>query len=113
MNDPPDPHAQELEALLQTLWKSNYTTLLERLGILRDAQGKLAASCLDDQTRKDAEAAAHKFAGVLGTFGLPEGSRLASKIEALLAQGAELSAEHGRELGEWLDELEAAVASKP
>ena len=41
---------------------------------------------LDNQTRKNAEAAAHKLAGVLGTFGLPEGSKLASKIEDLLAQ---------------------------
>jgi len=113
MGEPPGSNAQELEALLQTLWKSSYPTLLERLKTLRDAQSKLVTGSLDNETRKDSEAAAHKLAGVLGTFGLPEGSRLASKIEALLAQEAELSAEHGRELGEWLDELEAVVASKP
>ena len=113
MSEPPDSNAQELEGLLQTLWKSNYPTLLERLKTLRDAQSKLVTGSLDNETRKDSEAAAHKLAGVLGTFGLPAGSRLASKIEAMLASEAELSTERGRELGEWLDELEATVASKP
>jgi len=113
MSDPPDSHAHDLEALLQTLWKNNYPTLLERLKTLRDAQSELATGSLKDQTRKDGEAAAHKLAGVLGTFGLPQGSKLASKIEALLAQETGLDGERGRELGEWLDELEAVVSSKP
>ena len=112
MSETHDSNAQELEALLQTLWKSSRPTLLERLETLRDAQSKLAAGCLDDQTRKDAEAAAHKLAGVLGTFGLPEGSKLASQIEAMLAPEAELNAEHGRQLGESVDKLEALIASK-
>ena len=113
MSETHDSNAQELEALLQTLWKSSRPTLLERLETLRDAQSKLAAGCLDDQTRKDAEAAAHKLAGVLGTFGLPEGSKLASQIEAMLAPEAELDTEHWRALGESVDRLEAVIASKP
>jgi HPt (histidine-containing phosphotransfer) domain-containing protein len=113
MNDPPDSHAHDLELLLHNLWKSSYPTLLERLKTLHDAQSKLADGSLDNQTRKDAEASAHKLAGVLGTFGLPQGSKLASKIEALLAQETEIDTERGRELGEWLDELESVVASKP
>lgn len=113
MSESPDSNAQDLEGLLRALWKSNYPTLLERLKTLRDAQSEFATGSLDKETRKCAESAAHKLAGVLGTFGLPEGSRIASKIEARLAQEAELSTERGRELGEWLDELEAVIASKP
>jgi HPt (histidine-containing phosphotransfer) domain-containing protein len=113
MSDPPESNAQELEALLQTLWKSNYPTLLERVKTLRDAQSGLTVGTLDLETRKDAEAAAHKLAGVLGTFGLPEGSKLASTIELLFAQETELNAEREQELGKCLDELEAVIASKP
>jgi len=113
MSQPPNPHSQDLEALLQALWKSNYSTILERLKTLREAQNKLAIGQLGYQTRKNAEAAAHKLAGVLGTFGLPEGSKLASKIEVLLAQEISLCPESEDELRGWLEKLEAVIASKP
>lgn len=112
MSQPPDHPAQNLEALLQTLWKSNYATILERLKTLRGAQNELAMGQLDNQTRSNAEAAAHKLAGVLGTFGLPEGSKFASMIEVLLAQETSLNAESEGVLSAWLDKLEAVIASK-
>ncbi|HEX3470733.1 MAG TPA: Hpt domain-containing protein [Silvibacterium sp.] len=112
MSETSDPRAQELEVLLQTLWKNNYATILERLKTLRDVQKGLAIGPLDNQTRQNAEAAAHKLAGVLGTFGLPEGSKLASKVEVLLAQESSPGPESGAELEAWLDKLEALVASK-
>jgi len=113
MGKPHDPHAKEMEDLLHTLWKSNYGTLLERLKILRAAQEKLAVDSLDDQTRKDAEDAAHKLAGILGTFGLPHGSALASRIEAWLASETAPGAECAPQFVSWLDELEAIIASRP
>jgi HPt (histidine-containing phosphotransfer) domain-containing protein len=113
MGQPHDPHAKEIEDLLHTLWKSNYGTLLERIKVLRTAQEKLAADSLDGQTRKDAEDAAHKLAGILGTFGLPHGSTLASKIEAGLAKEAAPGAECAPQFVLWLDELEAIIASRP
>lgn len=113
MNQPSNSPSQDLEALLDALWKSNHATILERVKTLRDAQNELAIGQRDDQTRKNAEAAAHKLAGVLGTFGLPEGSKLASKIEVLLAQETPLSAESEGVLGVWLDRLEGVIASKP
>jgi HPt (histidine-containing phosphotransfer) domain-containing protein len=109
MNQPPEPE-KGLQELLDTLWKNNYPKLLERLRILREAHRKLSAGTLDPQARHDGEDAAHKLAGILGTFGLPEGSALASKIEVLLAQEAGAEEEH--ELQSWLDELEAIIASK-
>jgi HPt (histidine-containing phosphotransfer) domain-containing protein len=113
MSQPSGSNPQELETMLQALWKSNYSTLLERVKVLRDAQDKLAAGALDNQARKDAESAAHKLAGILGSFGLPQGSALASKIEAALAEEISLDAEHAPEMKSWLDELEAIIASRP
>jgi len=113
MSGPGDSHAQEMAALLDTLWKSNYGVLMERVGILRDAREKLAAGSLDDQSRKSAEEAAHNLAGILGTFGLPQGSALASKIEVWLAQKAPPGANSADVLRSWVDELEAIIASRP
>jgi HPt (histidine-containing phosphotransfer) domain-containing protein len=113
MARPLDSRTQELETMLQTLWQSNYGILLERIRVLRKAQQRLATGSLDNLTRKDAEAAAHKLAGVLGSFGLPQGSALASRIETALAQEPLLNVERVQELKAWLDELEAVIESRP
>jgi HPt (histidine-containing phosphotransfer) domain-containing protein len=108
-----DPHAKEMEDLLHVLWKNNYGTLLERLMVLRSAQERLAVGTLDRQARRDAEEAAHKLAGILGTFGLPHGSALASEIEAWLAREADPATESAPQLKSWVDQLEAIMASRP
>jgi len=109
MNQQPDTSASEMDALLQALWTQNYGILLERLQLIRNASDQLAAGSLDCETRKDAESAAHKLAGILGTFGLPQGSAVASKIETSLAP--EKPAD-GPQLQSWLEELEAIIASR-
>jgi HPt (histidine-containing phosphotransfer) domain-containing protein len=113
VTSPPDPHTQEMEELLQGLWKKNYGILLERVQTIRDAQNKLAAGALDNQSRSDAEGAAHKLAGILGTFGLPHGSAMAAKIEARFSRGIPAGVESASELGAWIDELAAIIASHP
>ncbi len=99
--------------MLQTMWKSSHVTIVERLQTLREAQKALAAGSLDEAARKNAESAAHKLAGVLGTFGLPRGTELASQIEVRLASSCPLDVSDASELLSWLDELEAVIASKP
>jgi HPt (histidine-containing phosphotransfer) domain-containing protein len=112
MSEPPDSSAKEMEELLQSLWTKNYGLLQERLKVIRDAHDSLAAGSLDNQTRCDAESAAHKLAGILGTFGLPQGSALASKIEMSLAAESPAGAELVPQLQSWLTELEAIIASR-
>ena len=112
MSEPPDSNAKEMEELLQSLWTKNYGLLQERLKLIRDAYDRLAAGSLDNQTRCDAESAAHKLAGILGTFGLPQGSALASKIETSLAAQAPVGPEFAPQLQAWLTELEAVIASR-
>ena len=112
MSEPPDSNGKEMEELLQSLWTKNYGLLQERLKLIRDAQDRLAAGSLDNQTRCDAESAAHKLAGILGTFGLPQGSALASKIETSLAAEAPAGPEFAPQLESWIMELEAIIASR-
>jgi HPt (histidine-containing phosphotransfer) domain-containing protein len=105
--------AEKLQEMLQAMWKTSHPAILERFQTIRDAEKMLAAGSLDDGARKNAESAAHKLAGVLGTFGLPQGTQLASQIEALLASSSPLDATHSGALARQLDQLEAVIASKP
>jgi len=68
------------EALNQ-LWVKFLPMMEERLAALEAANRELAAGCLSDETRLAAASAAHKLAGVLGTFGLAEGTALAREAE--------------------------------
>jgi HPt (histidine-containing phosphotransfer) domain-containing protein len=104
--------AEKLQEMLQAMWRASRPAILERVQTIRDAEKMLAAGSLDDSARKNAESAAHKLAGVLGTFGLSQGTQLASQLEALLASPS-LDAAHTGELVRQLDELEAVIASKP
>jgi HPt (histidine-containing phosphotransfer) domain-containing protein len=113
MNDIADSPENQLQAMLRVLWKNNRATIDERVQRLRETQARLSADQLDPVTRKEAESAAHKLAGVLGTFGLPEGSRIASSIEQLFAGDVPLSEHAKSDLAQHLDELEAIIASKP
>ena len=112
MSEQPDSNGKEMEALLQALWKQNYGVLQERLGLIRSVCEQLSAGRLEEQTRVEAEAAAHKLAGILGTFGLPNGSTLASKIEVSLGSPEAAERAGAPQVQSWLEELEAVVASR-
>jgi HPt (histidine-containing phosphotransfer) domain-containing protein len=111
MNQNPSQAAQ-VQAMLTVMWKSSRPIIAERVRTLRGAQQSLAEGELEIVARKDAESAAHKLAGILGTFGLPEGSAFASKIERMMAQKAEFTDWQRHELADWLDDLETQINSK-
>jgi HPt (histidine-containing phosphotransfer) domain-containing protein len=68
---------------------------------------------LDDEVRGKAESAAHKFAGVLGSIGLPEGSKTASEIESLLQPGNTLAPEQLSRLSELIGSLRSQLTRGP
>jgi HPt (histidine-containing phosphotransfer) domain-containing protein len=75
------PANEQLQQLLLKLWANSKATIAERLETIRHAQAELATKTLKDTTRAQAVDAAHKLAGILGTFGLPEGTELARQVE--------------------------------
>ncbi len=75
------PANEQLQQLLLKLWMTSKATIAERLETIRQAQAHLATSSLNATTRTNAVDAAHKLAGILGTFGLPEGTELARQVE--------------------------------
>lgn len=78
-----------LAAALDQLWTRFLPQIRERVSILKSAARSLAAGCLTDPEQEEAGAAAHKLAGVLGTFNLSHGTGLARQLEVFYsAEGA-------------------------
>lgn len=78
---PADPAV--LAAALRGMWTRFLPEMLERVAILESAASSCAAASLTPAQQRSAAAAAHKLAGVLGTFGLAEGTTLARELENL------------------------------
>jgi HPt (histidine-containing phosphotransfer) domain-containing protein len=75
-----------LTEALDRLWTRFRPEIEQRLGIIEAAAAALAGDSLTgaqltSAQREAAYAAAHKLAGVLGTFGLAEGTALARELE--------------------------------
>ncbi len=104
--------ARRLNELLASLWTRSRSTIAERLEMLRSAQRRLDDDPSDQQARYAGADAAHKLAGILGTFGLPRGTDLARNAEVLLGEEAVLTGERIAELRASIDELQAMVERK-
>ncbi len=117
--------ASIIAARLNELWQTNRPTILERMTTLHAALKTLTGNPADSEARNKGREAAHKLAGILGVFGLPQGSELASAVEDLLIDrniGQEaarasthtaLNLEDLATLRSQIAELDAIIASKP
>jgi HPt (histidine-containing phosphotransfer) domain-containing protein len=80
----PEEVTGKLHDLLATLWSRSRQSIGERLDVLRSTHRTLRTNPKDKNARRAGADAAHKLAGILGTFGLPEGTNLARRIEVML-----------------------------
>lgn len=104
------PQEEKMQQALREIWLKSRAQLEERLVVLAQAHAALVAGTLDTDMRRRAESAAHRLAGVLGTFGLPRGSALASKLERVYAAVGEPETLRA-EIKEWLTMLNAEIAA--
>jgi HPt (histidine-containing phosphotransfer) domain-containing protein len=72
---------------LGRLWTKFLPEIEQRLELLETAARSLEAGHLAEDDREAAHQAAHKLAGVLGTFGLHRGTDLARQAEIELESG--------------------------
>jgi len=75
---------EEIQKRLEGLWQRHLPEIADRVAVLERACAALEAGRLSEEERKAATAAAHKLAGVLGTFGQMRGTELAREIEGML-----------------------------
>jgi HPt (histidine-containing phosphotransfer) domain-containing protein len=106
-----DP-AAVIAARLAQLWRTSRPTILERLANLKSAQNALVANAADATARSEGREAAHKLSGVLGVFGLPQGSELAHNLEERLKSAEALTANDLIAMAGEIESLEAIIAAK-
>jgi HPt (histidine-containing phosphotransfer) domain-containing protein len=112
MSGPVDDPAAVIAARLAQLWRTSRPTILERLAALKTAHAALVANAAHAAARSDAREAAHKLSGVLGVFGLPQGSELAHNLEERLKSADALSAADLIAMAGEIESLEVMIAAK-
>jgi HPt (histidine-containing phosphotransfer) domain-containing protein len=83
--------APEFTEALNQLWRKFLPQIRERIAVLEEANRALQDGALSAEQQAAAGAAAHKLAGVLGTFSLAEGTTLAREAEEIYASSSLLS----------------------
>jgi HPt (histidine-containing phosphotransfer) domain-containing protein len=109
--------ASVIATRLAELWRNSRPLILERMTLLQSALASLTRNPADAEARTAGREAAHKLSGILGIFGLPEGSRIASEIEGILIIPNDggpdvLTPAALAGLRSFIAELEAVIASK-
>ncbi len=106
-----DPAEQDaLNQALDRMWIKFLPQLQERVSILEAAAVAFSAGQLTDQ--KAANAAAHNLAGVLGTFGLTEGTALARELEIMYSREGGPDRSYAAHLAAIAGQLRTIVASR-
>jgi HPt (histidine-containing phosphotransfer) domain-containing protein len=82
-----DPIEQAaLNQALDRLWAKFLPQLQERVAVLEASAAAFSANHLSLSGQQEANAAAHKLAGVLGVFGLARGTALARELEIMYSR---------------------------
>jgi len=101
-----------LAAALAALWQKHLPLILERMAALDDAVHLAIEARLDGESQAQAMSAAHKLAGVLGSFALAEGTDLAREAEGMLAPDAVISEVESARLAAIAKELRAMIENR-
>lgn len=108
-----DGAASQLSEAMNRLWKKFLPQMYERVTTLQNAAAGLAsedALSIEEQNRAAADA--HKLAGVLGTFGLNEGTELAREAEGLYGGVLNADPAIAARLSAIAEQLKAIIAGR-
>jgi HPt (histidine-containing phosphotransfer) domain-containing protein len=101
-----------LAAALDRLWIQYQPQMQQRIDLLDLSAQAFAAGELSIDQQESASSAAHKLAGVLGTFGLTRGTILARELEILYSRQTGPDPEMDLQLASLAAELRAIVANR-
>ena len=108
-----DAPQSPLADAMNRLWAKFLPQMEERVATLQDAAARLASgNTLTEDEQHQAAADAHKLAGVLGTFGLKDGTELAREAEVLYGGNHEETTAAAERLSAIAAQLQAMVASR-
>jgi HPt (histidine-containing phosphotransfer) domain-containing protein len=101
-----------LAAALDRMWAQYLPLMLERVEVLEAAARDFAAGALSVDRQQAAQAAAHKLAGVLGTFGLTRGTVLARELEIMYSRQSDSEASLSERLTNITAEIRTIIDSR-
>lgn len=101
-----------LAAALELLWQRHLPEIEARLAILDSAAAAVAAASLTAEQQQAAHAAAHKLAGVLGSFGLSEATAPAREAESIFASDNPPARENAGRLAALAASLRSVIESR-
>lgn len=107
-----EPSQQQTLASVNRIWHRFKERVRDQVTVLEQAVVALGQQKLGQKLRQQARQEAHTLAGSLGTFGLPEGSRLARQIEQLF-QSESLGENEANNLRDWVMALRQEVERSP
>ncbi len=115
----------EVEAAIEKVWQKLKATFSKTFALFDQiciqaiashpesaAPYAAGAMTLDSELLQTATLEAHRLAGNLGTFGLPEGSELARNIEQLLRANTLLDQREAQQLCDWVAALKQVVTQQ-
>lgn len=108
----PEPTRQQTIAAIAGVWQRFQPRVMGQVAVLEQAVKALSSQSLTADLRQQAEREAHTLAGSLGTFGFPQGSKLARSIEHLL-QIEPLGSAEIQQLGDLVTALQHEVECSP
>lgn len=97
---------------MNRLWEKYLPQIEERIATLQHAAERLAVGDLTSNDQQKAAAEAHKLAGVLGTFGLNEGTNLAREAESLYEHSSEDIGPFSAQLSGIAAQLQVMIAGR-
>lgn len=101
-----------LDEAMNRLWAQFLPQIEQRVATLERAAAAIADGSLTAAQCEQASAAAHKLAGVLGTFGLAGGTLLARQAEAAYSSGCPVDPSVKERLAEAASQLRSMVAAR-
>ncbi|MGA3132567.1 MAG: Hpt domain-containing protein [Terracidiphilus sp.] len=101
-----------LSQAIDGLWERFLPEISERVAVLEAAVTVATTHKLSGKQREAAQAAAHKLAGVLGTFGLTRGTVLARELELTFARESSPGFAAASKLAETAAELRAMIENR-
>lgn len=104
--------ANSLAEAMKRLWATHLPELEARVAVLEQCADTLQSDADPSQSLRDATSAAHKLAGVLGTFGLQRGTDIARDAESDCGNFSGNKRELSQKLTAVTSELRAMFAAK-
>jgi HPt (histidine-containing phosphotransfer) domain-containing protein len=103
--------AAQLQAAMAQVWQKSLPLLRERVSTLERALTAVQNNQLTPELRSNAALEAHRLAGLLGTFGYPEGTDAARMFEMVFDSDAILQPNLAETLAPALVTLRAIVSA--